>query len=85
MPARSPPHTPIEFNSLRRARVSPVSSLPIALANMDSTPASERVSASRNAALKGCARPSQFINEPDFSVTTATGNTTLARSVIAEW
>ena len=56
----------------------------MALANIDNTPASERVRASRKAALNGLLRPSQFMKDPDFSVTTATGKTTLARWVISE-
>jgi hypothetical protein len=57
----------------------------MALANMERTPASVRVRASRNAALNALLRPSQFMKDPDFSVTTATGKTTLARCVISEW
>ena len=57
---------------------------PISSAIADKMRRSERFRESATAASKARARPSQFKNDPDFSVTAATGRTTSATFVTAE-
>ena len=83
--ARAPSHLPSDEIS-RAAWVTVPSMIdsPISSAIADKIRRSERFSESATAASKARARPSQLRNEPDFSVTAATGRTTSATLVTAE-
>ncbi|CAB5060578.1 unannotated protein [freshwater metagenome] len=80
--ARAPSHVPREAISLAAAVTVPrFNDVPISSAIIERIRRSLRLSESSTAASKERARPSQFKNDPLFSVIAATGKITSARCV----